>query len=80
MASRSHPALRMLRNPVHLFTQARDYWRFNCSQAHRAVVHLTNAEEARRNVSYPRSSLRSEVIGNGVDTTYYRPPSAGRAP
>ncbi|MFC6714855.1 glycosyltransferase family 4 protein [Branchiibius cervicis] len=74
MQSRGHAGLRLARNPLHLFTQARDWWRFSYSRAHRAVVHLSAQEEARFHRLYPRSRLRTEVIGNGVDTTYYRPP------
>lgn len=74
MASRTHPRLRMLRNPLHVFTQGRDWWRFNYSHAHRAVVHLTRAEQATFERLYPRCTLPTAVIGNGVDTSYYRPP------
>ena len=75
MESRGHARLRMLRNPLHLFTNARDWWRFNHCQAHRAVVHLTNAEQSAFHRLYPRSPLPSAVIGNGVDTAYYRLPT-----
>lgn len=75
MESRNHPHLRMLRNPLHLFTQARDWWRFSFSHVHQAVVHLTQAERDTFQRLYPRCTLRSAVIGNGVDTTYYRVPS-----
>ncbi|KYH43068.1 glycosyltransferase family 4 protein [Branchiibius sp. NY16-3462-2] len=75
MASRGHPTLRLIRNPLHLFTQARDWWRFSYSRAHRVVVHLSAQEQATFHRLYPRSRLRTAVIGNGVDTTFYRAPT-----
>ncbi|PWJ26143.1 UDP-glucose:(heptosyl)LPS alpha-1,3-glucosyltransferase [Branchiibius hedensis] len=76
MQSRGHATLRLLRNPLHVFTQTRDWWRFSYSRAHRAVVHLSSAEQTSFHRLYPRSRLRTAVIGNGVDTSFYRIPTA----
>lgn len=75
MQARGSYAWRMLRNPLHLFTSARDALRYR-SRAHRVVVNLTRAEEQALRRTYPRLRARTAVIGNGVDTTRFRPPSA----
>ncbi|MEI5583922.1 MULTISPECIES: glycosyltransferase family 4 protein [unclassified Agromyces] len=83
MRARGNYFWRMVRNPVHLFTAARDRVRYR-GRAHRAVVALT-AHEAELLVStYGRVRPPIRVIPNGVDTEAYRPPTpeeraAGRA-
>jgi UDP-glucose:(heptosyl)LPS alpha-1,3-glucosyltransferase len=75
MQARGHYRLRMLRNPLHLFTALRDGLRYR-SRVHRVVVSLTNAERELLQDSYSRLQPRAVVIGNGVDIDRFRPPSA----
>jgi glycosyltransferase involved in cell wall biosynthesis len=74
MQARGNYAWRMARNPLHLFTSARDTLRYRGS-THDVVVNLTDGEEAALRATYPGVRPRTEVIGNGVDTTRFRPPS-----
>lgn len=74
MRSRGGYAWRMARNPLHLFTAARDALRYR-GRTHRVVVNLTASERAALRETYPRLLARAEVIGNGVDTAHFRPPS-----
>jgi UDP-glucose:(heptosyl)LPS alpha-1,3-glucosyltransferase len=74
MRARGRAALRMVRNPLHLFTLARDTWRF-AAGPHRVVVNLTHQEEELLRATYSRVSVPTTVIGNGVDTTRHRPPT-----
>lgn len=78
MQSRGHWALRMLRNPLHLFTWARDAVRY-ASDVHRVVVNLTEAEELALRRTYPRVRARTVVIGNGIDLARYVPDQESRA-
>ncbi|RYV50764.1 glycosyltransferase family 4 protein [Pengzhenrongella frigida] len=72
MKARGHYALRMLRNPLHLFTAARDAVRYRTG-THRVVVNLTDGERATLRRTYPHLAARAVVIGNGVDTGRFRP-------
>ena len=76
MASRGHARLRLLRNPLHLFTTARDRYRYTRSAAHRVVVNLVRAEERLLRDTYPGLRLPTAVIGNGVDVDRFRPPTS----
>lgn len=75
MRARGHYAWRMARNPLHLFTSARDALRYR-SGVHRVVVCLTDGERDLLRETYPRLRPRSVVIPNGVDTERFRLPSA----
>jgi UDP-glucose:(heptosyl)LPS alpha-1,3-glucosyltransferase len=75
MQARGHYRLRMLRNPLHLFTALRDGLRYR-SGVHRAVISLTNAERKLLQTNYPRLRPRPVVIGNGVDIDRFHPPTA----
>jgi len=75
MASRGHARLRLLRKPLHVFTTARDRYRYTRSSAHRVVVNLVGAEERLLRDTYPGLRLPSVVIGNGVDVDRFRPPT-----
>ncbi|WP_323100569.1 glycosyltransferase family 4 protein [Intrasporangium sp. YIM S08009] len=75
MASRGHARLRLLRNPLHLFTTARDRYRYTRSGAHRVVVDLVRAEDRLLRDTYPALRLPTVVIGNGVDVDRFRPPT-----
>lgn len=74
LAARGRRRLRLLRNPLHLFTTARDRWRYR-SSLHRAVVNLTAADDRALRQVYPRLHPPTWVIGNGVDVTRFRPPT-----
>lgn len=76
MASRGHARLRLLRNPLHLFTTARDRYRYTRSAAHSVVVNLVRAEERLLRDTYPGLRLPTAVIGNGVDVDRFRPPTS----
>jgi len=71
MRARGHYRMRMVRNPLHLFTTARDGVRYR-SRTHRFVVNLTADEDALLRATYPRLRPRSVVIGNGVDVEHFR--------
>ena len=73
MRARGHATLRMARNPLHLFTLARDTVRFG-TRTHRVVVNLTVEEDDLLRATYPRVAPATVVIGNGVDTRRLRPP------
>ncbi|GAA2168285.1 UDP-glucose:(heptosyl)LPS alpha-1,3-glucosyltransferase [Humibacillus xanthopallidus] len=75
MKARGHYRLRMLRNPLHLFTTTRDRLRYSRRGSHRVVVNLVSAEEALLRQSYPRLAIPTVVIGNGVDIERFRPPT-----
>lgn len=72
MKARGHYALRMVRNPVHVFTAVRDAVRFG-GRTHRVVVSLTSGESALLASTYPRIRPRRVVISNGVDVERFRP-------
>jgi glycosyltransferase involved in cell wall biosynthesis len=75
MQARGHYRLRMLRNPLHLFTALRDRLRYRL-RVHRVVVSLTGGERELLQHSYPRLRPRAVVIGNGVDIDRFRPSTA----
>lgn len=77
MKARGHGLLRMVRNPLHLFTFARDKARF-ASAAHRYVVNQTTQSDRDLRATYGRVKPRTVVIGNGVDTERYAPDAAER--
>ena len=66
---------RTLRNPVHVFTGLRDAYRYG-SRTHRAVVNLVRSDERDLERFYPRVRPPSTIIGNGVDTERFSPPTA----
>lgn len=75
MHARGRYMWRMLRNPLHLFTTARDYLRY-IAPVHRLVVNLTNEDDQALKRTYPRLRPSTRVLSNGVDTERFRPPSA----
>ncbi|NUR80188.1 MAG: glycosyltransferase family 4 protein, partial [Dermatophilaceae bacterium] len=75
MRARGHYRLRMLRNPVLLFTTARDRRRYSGGGDHRLVVNLVSDEERLLRDVYPGLTLPTVVIGNGVDVERFRPPT-----
>jgi glycosyltransferase involved in cell wall biosynthesis len=77
MRSRGHGLLRMLLNPIHHFTYVRDLIRYR-SRIHQVVVALSPDEVAALRRAYGRIRPPIEVIGNGVDTDVFRPPTAGQ--
>jgi UDP-glucose:(heptosyl)LPS alpha-1,3-glucosyltransferase len=66
MRARGHYAVRMMRNPLHLFTLLRDTVRYR-SRVHRAVVALSTSEADLLRKEYGRVRPAITVIGNGVD-------------
>jgi UDP-glucose:(heptosyl)LPS alpha-1,3-glucosyltransferase len=76
MRARGHYWLRMVRNPLHLFTTARDRRRYSGAGRHRLVVNLVNEEERLLRTTYPGLALPTVVIGNGVDVERFSPPTA----
>ncbi|MFD4994017.1 glycosyltransferase family 4 protein [Cellulosimicrobium cellulans] len=74
MRARGGYAWRMVRNPLHLFTAARDAVRYRGS-SHRVVVNLTRSERDALRGTYPRLRARTVVIGNGVDVARFAPPA-----
>jgi len=74
MRARGGYVWRMVRNPLHLFTAARDAVRYR-GRTHRVVVNLTSAEREALRATYPHLRAPAVVIGNGVDVTRFAPPS-----
>ncbi|GAA1469088.1 glycosyltransferase family 4 protein [Microbacterium thalassium] len=74
MRARGNYAWRMVRNPVHLFTAARDRIRYR-GHTHRAVVTLSDEESRRLIEIYDRVAAPITVIPNGVDLDRFRPPT-----
>ena len=74
MRTRGHYVLRMLRNPLHLFTAVRDRIRYR-GHTHRAIVALTDQEAQLLVDTYGRMDLPIRVIANGVDLDRFRPAS-----
>lgn len=72
MRARGNYVWRMVRNPVHLFTAARDRVRYR-GNTHRAVVALTEHEAELLVSTYGRVRPPIRVIPNGVDTEMFRP-------
>ncbi len=75
MRARGRYALRMVRNPVHLFTTVRDRIRYR-GRRHRAIVALTTTEADLLVSTYGRVRAPVHVIPNGVDVERFRPPDA----
>jgi UDP-glucose:(heptosyl)LPS alpha-1,3-glucosyltransferase len=74
MRARGATVVRLLRNPLHLFTTARDAVRYRLWPP-RAVVCLTAGEAAALHGLHPRTRSRTAVVPNGVDTDRFRPPT-----
>ncbi|MDL9978281.1 glycosyltransferase family 4 protein [Microbacterium sp. ASV49] len=74
LRARGHFAWRIVRNPLHIFTIARDRIRYRGS-VHRAVVALTQGEAAALRAEYGRVHPPITVIPNGVDLERFRVPS-----
>lgn len=72
MRARGRYVWRMVRNPLHLFTAARDALRFR-GTTHAVVVSLTDGERSLLESTYPGIRPRRVVISNGVDTERFRP-------
>jgi glycosyltransferase involved in cell wall biosynthesis len=72
MKARGGYAWRMLRNPLHAFTAARDTLRYH-SGVHRLVVNLVSEEEKALRAVYPGLRPPTAVIGNGVDVGRFKP-------
>ncbi|GAA2493428.1 glycosyltransferase family 4 protein [Terrabacter carboxydivorans] len=75
MRARGHHLLRMARNPLHLFTTARDRRRYSRAGSHRLVVNLVTDEERLLREIHPHLAIPTVVIGNGVDVDRFRPPT-----
>jgi glycosyltransferase involved in cell wall biosynthesis len=75
MRARGRYGLRMVRNPLHLFTTFRDTLRYRFS-IHQAVVSLTMADSELLRHSYHALRPRAVVIGNGVDVDRFRQANA----
>jgi UDP-glucose:(heptosyl)LPS alpha-1,3-glucosyltransferase len=74
MRARGGYAWRMMRNPMHLFTAARDSLRYR-SNVHRVVVNLISEEDVALRDTYPALRPPTVVIGNGVDVERFAPPT-----
>jgi UDP-glucose:(heptosyl)LPS alpha-1,3-glucosyltransferase len=72
MRIRGHYAWRMVRNPLHLFTAARDRIRYRGGR-HRAFVALTEEEAALLVKTYGHLGAPVHVIPNGVDLEHFHP-------
>ncbi|WOP17204.1 glycosyltransferase family 4 protein [Raineyella sp. LH-20] len=72
MRARGRFAWRMVRNPLHLFTTARDVLRYR-GGVHRVVVNLTEGERRLLVHTYPRLRPAAVVIPNGVDIQRFHP-------
>jgi glycosyltransferase involved in cell wall biosynthesis len=75
MQARGRYAWRMVRNPLHLLTEARDVVRYR-SGVHRVVVNLTQVDDRILARLHPRMRPARVVIGNGVDLDRFHVPSA----
>lgn len=73
MRRRGHAGWRVLRNPVHPFTIARDALRYRSIRVHRVIVSLTTADADALRRTYGRLGPPSVVIGNGVDPDRFTP-------
>jgi UDP-glucose:(heptosyl)LPS alpha-1,3-glucosyltransferase len=75
MRARGHYRLRMLRNPLHLFTLLRDRVRYR-GDTHEAIVALSSSEARLLGEEYGRVRAPITVIGNGVDLERFHPATA----
>ena len=76
MRARGRYAMRMVRNPLHLFTLVRDQRRYGRRGPHRLVVSLTTTDDHSLRRLHPRLRTPTAVIGNGVDLERFVPPSS----
>lgn len=67
MQARGATWLRMVRNPLHLFTFARDRARYRSRHIHRLIVNLSDEGGRELVRAYGRVRPAQTVIGNGVD-------------
>ena len=74
MRARGHYLWRMVRNPLHLYTAARDRARYR-GRFHRIVVALTSREASLLTEIYGSVPAPIEVIPNGVDVDRFRIPT-----
>ncbi|WP_441188945.1 glycosyltransferase family 4 protein [Ornithinimicrobium panacihumi] len=74
MRARGYFAWRMVRNPLHLFTTARDIYRYRAG-THRVVVNLSEADQATVVHRYRLTPARAWVIPNGVHLDRFVPPT-----
>jgi UDP-glucose:(heptosyl)LPS alpha-1,3-glucosyltransferase len=74
MRARGRSFWGIYRNPVHDFIYLRDRIRYR-GRAHRAVVCLSETDAASLRATYGPVRPRIEVIPNGVDLGWYRPPT-----
>lgn len=74
MRARGHYAWRMVRNPLHLLTEARDALRYR-SDVHQVVVNLTQEDDRTLCTLNPHMRPSTVVIGNGVDLERFAVPT-----
>lgn len=74
MRARGRSFWGIYRNPVHVFIYLRDRIRYR-GRTHRAVVCLSEADAASLRSTYGPVRPKVEVIPNGVDTEWFRPPT-----
>jgi UDP-glucose:(heptosyl)LPS alpha-1,3-glucosyltransferase len=74
MRARGRSFWGIYRNPVHVFIYIRDRIRYR-GRTHRAVVCLSEADAASLRATYGPIRPRVEVIPNGVDLEWFRPPT-----
>ena len=75
MRARGGYAWRMVRNPLHLFTSARDAYRYRSGRVHRLVVNLAAAEDTLLRQLHPGLRTPTVIIGNGVDLDVFVTPT-----
>lgn len=75
MRARGDFAWRMVRNPLHLFTAARDTYRYR-SGTHRFVVSLSEVDRATLIQQHGLEQDQAVVIPNGVHLDRFRPATA----
>lgn len=75
MRARGRFVVRMVRNPLHLVTVARDQVRYRAG-VHRTVVSLSQADRTTLVQAYGLAEEKAVVIPNGVQLDRFRPASA----
>lgn len=75
MRARGHFVWRMVRNPLHLFTAARDAYRYRTG-THRFVVSLSQVDRSTLVDRYGLDAEQAVVIPNGVHLEKFAPPAA----
>ncbi|WP_068397031.1 glycosyltransferase family 4 protein [Kribbia dieselivorans] len=76
MKARGSAWLRMIRNPLHVFTYLRDRLRYESPAGpHRLVINLVQLDDEGLRSAFPRLRVPTAVVGNGVDTAKFRPPT-----